>query len=122
MDESQSRIKTVRRNIKNLIYADDTDLMPETNEELKSLLMKVKEKSEKAGLNSTFKKLRQGIRSHHCKAKRWSKNGIVADFIFLGFKITEDGDCSLEIKRCLLRGRKAMTNLDSILETEASLW
>ena len=103
LDEAQAGVKTVRRNIKNLIYADDTDLMPETNEELKSLLMKVKEKSEKAGLNSTFKKLRQGIRSHHCKANRWSKNGIVADFLFLGFKIPARSPARWKERACRRR-------------------
>ena len=88
------------------------------SEELKSLLMKVKEESEKAGLKLNIQKNKNhGIWSHHFMANRWGKNGNSVDFIFLGSKITADGDCSHEIKRCLLLGRKVMTNLDSVLKS-----
>ena len=109
LEEAQAGIKIARRNINNLRYADDTTLMAESEEELKSLLMKVKEESEKAGL-----KLNIPITS-------WQIDGetmeTVTDFIFLGSKITADGDCSHEIKSLLLLGRKVMTNLDSILKS-----
>ena len=102
----------------NLRYADDTTLMAESKEELKSLLMKVKEKSEKAGLKLNIQKLKivtsSPITSWHIDGETMET---VTDFIFLGSKITADGDCSHEIKRCLLFGRKAMTNLDSILKS-----
>ena len=110
-DEAQAGIKTAGRNINNLRYADDTTLVTESEEELKSLLFKVKEESEKVGLK--LKKLKHsenydhGIWSHHFMANRWGNS-------FLGSKITADGDCSHEIKRRLLLGRKVMTNLDSI--------
>ena len=111
LDDAQTGIKIARRNINNLRYADDTSLMAESEDELKSFLMKVKEESEKAGLKLNIQKNQgHGIRSHHFMA-----NGeIMTDFIFLGSKITADGDCSHEIKRHLLLGRKAMANLDSI--------
>ena len=111
LDESQAGIKIARRNINNLIYADG-------EEELKNLLMRVKEESQKAGLNSTLKKLRSWhpVPSLHGEYMG-DKTEIVADFIFLGSKITEDGDLSHEIKWCLVLGRKAVTNLDSVLKS-----
>ena len=114
----QAGIKIGRRNINNLRYADDTTLMAESEEELKSLLMKVKAESEKVGLKLNIQKTKimaSGL------ITSWQVGGetmeTVRNFIFLGSKITEDGDCSHEIKRCLLLGRKAMTNLDSILKS-----
>ena len=115
LDEAQVGIKIARRNINNLRYADDTTLMAETKEKLKSLLM-VKEESGKAG----FKQVKNdhGIWSHHFMAnRRVEKVETVTEFIFLGSKITVDGDCSHEIKRHLLLGRKAMANLDSLLKS-----
>ena len=113
----QAGIKIARRNINDLRYADDTTLMAESEEELKSLLMKVKEESEKVGLKLNIQKMK--IMASGPIAS-WQIDGeiveTVADFIFLGSKITADGDCSHEIKRCLLLGRKVMTNLDSILK------
>ena len=92
--------------------------MAENEEELKSLLMKVKEESEKAGLKLNIQKMNfMPIQSHHFMANRWGKSGNSADFIFLGSKITADGDCSYEIKRHFLLGRKVMTNLDSIFKS-----
>ena len=115
LDEAQAGIKIARRNINNLRYADDTTLMAESREELKSLLMKVKEESEKAGLKVNIQKTK--IMAFGLITS-WRIGGeTVTDFIFLGSKITADGDCSHEIKRCLLLGRKAMTNLDSILKS-----
>ena len=115
LDELQAGIKTAGRNINNLRYADDTTLMAQSEEELKSLLMKVKEESEKDGLQlSTQKSSHHDIWSHHFMANRWGNSETVSDFIFLGSKIMADGDCSHEIKRRLLLGRKVMTNLDSI--------
>ena len=115
MDEAQARIKIARRNINNLRYADDITFTAESEEELKTLLMKVKEKSEKAGLILNIQKMKimasSPIRSQQIQRET------VTDFIFLGSKITADGDCSHEIKRRLLLGRKAMTNLDSILKS-----
>ena len=119
LDEAQAGIKTAGRNINNLRYADDTTLMTESEEERKSLLMKVKEESEKAGLKlNVHKNEEHGIQSHHFMANRRGNNGnnVTTDFIFLGSKITAEGDCSYEIKRCLLLGRKATTNLGSILK------
>ena len=117
MDEAQAGIKIARRNINNLRYADDTTLMAESKEELKSLLMKVKEKSEKVGLKLNIQKTKIMASS---LITSWQIDGetveTVSDFIFLGSKITADGDCSHEIKRHLLLGRKAMTNLGSILK------
>ena len=105
------------RNINNLRYADDTTLMAESEEELKSLLMKVKEESENVGLKLNIQKTKNMASGHIIS---WKIDGetmkTVSDFILGGSKITADGDCSHEIKRCLLRGRKAMTNLDSILK------
>ena len=118
MEETQAGIKTAGRNINNLRHADDTTLMAESEEELKSLLMKVKEESEKAGLKLNIQKTKimaSGL------ITSWELDGetveTVSDFIFLGSKITADGDCSHEIKRRLLLGRKVMTNLESILKS-----
>ena len=114
LEEAQAGIKIAGRNINNLRYADDTTLMAES-EELKSLLMKVKEESEKVGLKVNIQKTKTMASS---PITAWQIEGeTVADFIFWGSKITADGDCSHEIKRCLLLGRKAMTNLDSILRS-----
>ena len=117
LDESQAGIKIARRNINNLKYADDTTLMAESKEELKSLLMKVKDDSEKADLKLSVQKTK--IMAFG-PITSWQIDGekveTVTDFIFLGYKITADGDCSHEIKRCLLLGRKALTNLDSIFK------
>ena len=112
LEEVQAGIKIAGRNINNLRYADDTTLMAESEEELKSLLMKVKEESEKVGLKLNIQKTKIMASG---PITSWEIDGkTVSDFIFLGFKITADGDCSHEIKRHLLLGRKAMTNLDSI--------
>ena len=117
MDELQAGIKAAGRNINNLRYANDTTLMEESKEELKSLLMKVKEESEKSWLKAQHSKSEDyGILFHHFMANRWENSGNSADFILGGSKITVDGDCSHEIKRHLLLGRKSMTNLDSILK------
>ena len=111
-------IKIARRNINNLRYVDDTILMAESKEELKSLLMKVKEESETAGLKLNIQKTKimasSPITSWQADAETME---IVTDFIFLGSKITADSECSHEIKRCLLLGRKVMTNLDIILKS-----
>ena len=111
LDEAQAGIKIVKRNINNLRYADDTTLMAEMEEELRSLLMKVKEESEKAGFKLNIQKVKILASS---PITSWEIDGetveTVTDFIFLGSKITADGDCSHEIKRCLLLGRKPMTN------------
>ena len=117
-DEAQAGIKIAGRNISNLRYAVDTTLMAESEEESKSLLKKVKEESEKVGLKLNIQKTKiMAFRP----ITSWQIDGetveTVADFIFLGSKITEDGDCSHEIKRHLLLGRKVMTNLDSILKS-----
>ena len=118
LEEVQSGIKIARRNINNLIYADDTTLMAESEEGLKSLLMKVKEESEKVGLKFNIQKTK--IMASGCITS-WKIDGetveTVADFILGGSKITADGDCNHEIKRCLLLGSKVMTNLDSILKS-----
>ena len=118
LHEAQSRIKIVRRNINNLRYADDSSLMAESEEELKSLLMKVKEESEKAGLKLNIQKTKTMASG---PITSWQIDGqameTVTDFIFLGSKITADGDFSHEIKRCLLLGRKAVTNVDIILKS-----
>ena len=117
LDEAQPGIKISRRNINNLRYADDTTLMAESEEELKSLLMKVKEESEKVGLKLNIQKTKIMASG---SITSWQIDGetveTVSDFISLGSKITADGDCSHEIKRCLLLGRKVMTNLDSIFK------
>ena len=115
LEEAQAGIKIAGRNINNLRYADDTTLKPESKEEPKSLLMKVKEESEKVGLTQQSEDEDHGIWSHHFMANRWGNNGKSDRLYFLGSKITADGDCSHEIKRYLLLGRKVMTNLDSIL-------
>ena len=118
LDEAQAGIKIARKNINNLRYADDTTLMAESEEELKSLLMKVKEESEKVGLKLNIQKTKIMASS---PITSWQTDGEtverVTDFILGGSKITADGDCNHEIKRCLLLGRKAMTNLDSILKS-----
>ena len=118
LEEAQAGIKIARRNINNLRYADDTTLMAESKEELKSLLMKVKEESEKVGLKLNIQKTK--IMAFG-PITSWEIDGetveTVSDFIFLGSKITADGDCSQEIKRCLLLGRKVMTNLDAIFKS-----
>ena len=118
LEETQAGIKIARRNINNLRYADDTTFMAESEEELKSLLMKVEEENEKAGLEVNIQKaniMASGL------ITSWQIDGetmeTVTDCIFLGSKITADGDCSHEIKRCFLFGRKATTNLDSILKS-----
>ena len=117
-DESQAGIKIARRNINNLRYADDNTLMAESKEELKSLLMKVKEESEKVHLKLSIQKMKimasGSITSWQIKGEKVEE---VIDFILLGSKITMDGDCSHEIRRLLLLGRKVMTNLDSILKS-----
>ena len=118
LEETQAGIKIARRNISNLRYADDTSLMTESEEELKSLLMKVKEESEKVGLKLNIQKMRIMASG---PITSWEIDGetveTVSDFIFLGSKITTDGDCSLEIKRRLLLGRKVINNLDSIFKS-----
>ena len=115
LEEAQAGIKVARRNINNLRYADDTTLMAESEEELKSFLMKVKEESEKVGLKLNIQKTKIMASG---PITSWQIDGeTVADFIFLGSKITADGDCNHEIKRCLLLGRKVLTNLDSILKS-----
>ena len=112
LEEAQAAIKTARRNISNLRYAEDTTLMGESEEELKSLLMKVEEDSEKVGLKLNIQKTKIMASG---PITSWEIDGeTVADYIFLGSKITADGDCSHEIKRRLFLGRKVMTNLDSI--------
>ena len=114
-EEAQARNKIARRNIDNLRYADDTTLMAESEEELKSLLRKVKEESEKVGLKLNIQKMKIMASG---PITSWQIDGeTVRDFIFGGSKITADGDCSHEIKRHLLLGRKVMTNLDSILKS-----
>ena len=116
--EAQAEIKIDRRSINNLRYADDTTLMAESEEELKSLLMMVKEENEKASLKFNIQKTKNMASS---PITPWQIDGgkveAVTDFIFLGSRITADGDCSHEIKRHLLLGRKAMTNLDSTLKS-----
>ena len=117
LEEAQAGIKIAKRNINNLRYADDTTLMAESQEELKCLLMKVKEESEKVGLKLNIQKTKIMASGH---ITSWQIDGETVDnviaFIFLGSKITADGDCSHEIKRCLLLGRKAMTNIDIVLK------
>ena len=118
LEEAQAGIKIAGRNINNLRYANDTTIMAESEEELKSLLMKTKVESEKVGLKLNIQKMKIMASG---PITSWEIDGetveTVADFIFLGSKITADGDCSHEIKRCLLLGRKVMTNLDSILKS-----
>ena len=116
LEEAQAGIKIAGRNISNLRYTDDTTLMAES-EELKSLLMKVKEESEKVGLKLNIQKTKiMASQSHHFMANRWGTVETMSDFILGGSKITADGDCSHEIKRRLILGRKVMTNLDSLLK------
>ena len=121
LDEAQAGIKIAGENINNLRYADDTTLMAESEEELKSLLMKVKEESEKAGLKLSIQKTKimasGPITSWQIDGETVETVETVTDFIFLSSKIIADGDCSHEIKRCLLLGRKLMTNLDSIFKS-----
>ena len=118
LEDAQAGIRIAGRNINNLRYADDTTLMAESEEELKSLLMKVKEKSEKVDLKLNIQKTKIMASG---PITSWEIDGetveAVSDLIFLGFKITADGDCNCEIKRCLLLGKKVMTNLESILKT-----
>ena len=118
LEKSQVGIKIARRNINNLRYTDDTRLMAESEEELKSLLMKVKEESEKAGLKLSFQKTNIMASGH---TTSWQIDGesveTVTDFIFLVSKINADGNCSHKIIRCLLLGSIAMTNLDSVLKS-----
>ena len=118
LDEAQAEIKIARRNINNLRYADNTTLMAESEKELKNLWMKVKEEGKKADLKLNIKKTKIMASS---PITSWQIDGEImeteTDLIFLGSKITADGDCSHGIKRCLLLGRKAMTNLDSILKS-----
>ena len=121
LEEARAGIKIAGRNINNLRYADDTTLMAESEEELKSHLMKVKEESEKLGFKLNIQKTKIMASG---PITSWQIDGetveTVSDFIFLGSKITADGDCSHEIKRCLLLGRKVMTNLGSILKSRDS--
>ena len=118
LEEAEAGIKIAGSDINNLKYADDTTLMAESEEEIKSLLMKVKEESEKVGLKLNIQKTKIMA---SCPITSWQidegKMEAVTDLIFLGFKITADGDCSHEIKRCLLLGKKAITNIDSILKS-----
>ena len=118
LEEAQAGIKTAGRNINNLRCADDTTLMTESKEELKSLLMKVKEESEKVGLKLNIQKTKINASSPITSWEiDWETMETVTDFILWGSKITAEGDCSHEIKRHLLLGRKVMTNLDSILKS-----
>ena len=120
LEEAQAGIKIARRNINNLRYTDDTTLMAESEEELKSLLMKVKVESEKVGLKLSIQKTKIMASG---PITSWETDGetaeTVSDFFFLGSKITTDGDCSQEIKRCLLLGRKVMSNLGNIFKSRA---
>ena len=122
LEEAQAGIKIAGRNINKLRYTDDTTLMAESEEELESLLKKVKVESEKVGLKLIIQKTKVMASG---PITSWEIDGqtveTMSDFIFWGSKITADGDCSHEIKRCLLLGRKVMTNLDSILKTETLL-
>ena len=118
LDEAQAGMKIARRNIDNLRYGDDTTLTAESEEELKSLLMKVKDENVNVGLKLNIQKIKI-MASSPISSWKIDEQTVetVADFIFLGSKITAEGDCSHEIKRCLLLGRKVMTNLDSILKS-----
>ena len=122
LDEAQAGIKSSRRNINNLRYADDTTLMAEREEEQKILLMKVKEESKNVGLKFNIQKTKIVA---SCPITSWQIDGetmeTVRDFISFGSKSTEDGECSHEIKRCLLLGRKPITNLDSMLKKQTLL-
>ena len=121
LEEAQVGIKIAGRNINNLRHGDDTTLMAESEEKLKSLMMKVKEESEKVGLKLNIQKMKMMA---SCPITSWEIDGetveTVSDFVFLGSKITADGDCSHEIKRRLLLGRKVMTKLDSIFKSRNS--
>ena len=120
LEETQAGIKIARRNINNLRYADDTTLMAESEEELKSLLMKMKVESEKVGLKLNIQKTKIMASG---PITSWKIDGeTVSDFIFGGSKITADGECSHEIKRCLLLGRNVITNLDSVLKRRDITW
>ena len=123
LEEAQAGIKIAGRNINNLRYADDTTLMAESEEELKSLLMKVTAESEKFGLKLNIQETKIMASG---PTTSWEIDGetveTMSDFIFWGSKITPDGDCSREIKRCLLLGRKVMTNLDSIFKSRDITW
>ena len=123
LDEPQAGINIAKRNVNNLIYADDTTLMAESEEELRSFLMKVKEESGKDGLKLNMQKMKIMASG---SITLWQIDGetmeTVIDFIFLGSKITVDSDCTHEIKRCLLLGRKAMTNLDNVLKSRDITW
>ena len=134
LDEAQARIKIARKNINNLRYTDDTTVRAESEEQVESLLMKMKEESEKVGLKLNIQKTEKvGLKLNIQKTKimasgpitLWQIDGetaeTVTDFIWGGSKITADGDCSHEIKRCLLLGRKVVTNLDSIFKTRETL-
>ena len=123
VEEAQAGIKIARRNINNLRYADDTTLMAESEEELRSLLMKFKEESEKVGLKLNIQKTKVMASS---SITSWQTDGekveTVTDFIFLGSKTTANDECNHEIKRCLFLGRKPMTNLDRILKSRDITW
>ena len=121
LHEAQARIKIARRNINNLRYSDDTTLMAKSEEQLQSLLMKVKEDSKKSGLKQHSESEDHGLNSHHFMQIEGETMETVTGFIFLGSRVTGDSDCSHEIKRCLLLGRKVMTNLNSILKTQTLL-
>ena len=123
LEETQAGIKIAGRNINNLRYADDTTLMAESEEELKSFLMKLKEESEKVGLKLSIQKMKI-MASGPITSWQIDRETVetLSDFIFLGSKIIADGDCSHEVKRCLLLGRKVMTNLDSILKSRDITW
>ena len=116
LDKAQPGIQIIRRNINSLIYSDDTTLITESQEELKSLLMKIKEEDEKTGLKQHSKNEDHGIWAHHFMANDGGTMETVTDFIFLSSKITMGSNCSHEIKRLLVLGRKAMMNLDSVLK------
>ena len=118
LEETQAGIKIAGKNVNNLRYADDSNLMAESEEELKSLLIKVNEKSEKVGLKLNIQKTKiMASGPINFMANRWGNNGNSDRLYFLGSKITADGDCSHKIKRCLFHGREAMTNLDSIFKS-----
>ena len=118
LEEAQAGIKTARKNINNLRYADDTTLIAESEEELKSLLVKVKEESEKVGLRLNIQRTKIMASGPITSSEIVGETvETVSDFIFWGSKITADGECSIEIKRCLLLGRKVMTNLHSIFKS-----
>ena len=117
LEEAQAGIKIAGRNINNFRYADDTTLMAESEEELKSLLMKVKEESEKVGLKLYIQKTKKIMASGPITSWQIDGETVETVYFFFGSKITADGDCSHKVKRCLLLGRKVMTNLDSIFKS-----